>query len=191
MSGTNDISAQLEAYRSYLGLLARLQINRALQGKVDVSGVVQQTLFEAHQRLQQKQLFGEGQLPALLRQLLANNLVDEARKAYAGKRDARRERSLEQELEASSARLAALLAVQESGVSERLDRQENLVRLANTLTALPEAQRQAVEMHYLQGLTLAQVAEQMSRSKPSIVGLLQRGLAALRVNFGKQQESQP
>jgi len=77
-------------------------MNQALQGKVDVSGVVQQTLWEAHQRLQQE-LTAQTDLAALLRRLLANNLVDEVRKAQAGKRDVRRERSLEEELQASSA----------------------------------------------------------------------------------------
>ena len=114
MSGSaDDLSARLEDYRAYLGLLARLQMNRALQGKVDVSGVVQQTLWEAHQRLQQE-LTAETDLAALLRRLLANNLVDEVRKAQAGKRDVRRESSLEEKLQASSARLAAFLTAEDT-----------------------------------------------------------------------------
>jgi RNA polymerase sigma-70 factor (ECF subfamily) len=180
----HSLSTRLEGYRAYLRLLARLQVNRALQGKVDVSGIVQQTLFEAHQRLRNHPSASEADLAAVLRQLLANNLVDEARKAYALKRDARRERSLEEALRASSARLEELLATEESGVRERADREEELASLAQALESLPEAQRQALELHYLQGLPLADVSEQMGRSKPSVAGLLQRGLAALRTRLG-------
>ena len=38
----------LELYRSYLALLARLQIGRRLQGKVDAADLVQETFLEAH-----------------------------------------------------------------------------------------------------------------------------------------------
>ena len=37
----------LEGYRTYLNVLAKLQIDPRLQGKIDLSGVVQQTLWEA------------------------------------------------------------------------------------------------------------------------------------------------
>jgi RNA polymerase sigma-70 factor (ECF subfamily) len=185
----DDLTARLEGYRAYLALLARLQVNRALRGKVDVSGVVQQTLWEAHQRLRQNLPACEAELAAVLRQLLTNNLVDEARKAFAGKRDVRRERSFDhasirEQLQASSTALEALLAAEESGVSDRLSRQEELLRLSTALEGLPEAQRQAVELHYLQGLPLKDLAQQMGRSKPSVAGLLQRGLAALRTRLG-------
>ena len=38
----------LEPYRNYLTLLARLQVGRRLQGKVDASDLVQETFMEAH-----------------------------------------------------------------------------------------------------------------------------------------------
>jgi RNA polymerase sigma-70 factor (ECF subfamily) len=55
-----------------------------------------------------------------------------------------------------------------------------LLRLAAALGRLPEDQRQVVELHHLKGLTVAEVAEQMGRTRASVVGLLFRGLKKLR-----------
>jgi RNA polymerase sigma-70 factor (ECF subfamily) len=184
----DDLARRLEPFRSYLGLLARLQLDPALRGKVDLSGVIQQTLFEASQALQRDGHEGEVVAP-LLRRLLANNLADEARKVRAQKRDAGRERSLEASLAESSARLEAFLATGQSSPSERAGRAEELARLAAALDTLPEAQRQAVELHYLHGLPLAEVAEHLGRSKAAVAGLLHRGLDALRGRLNPEEFS--
>src|SRR5437660_6179338 len=45
---THVLGKLLELYRNYLELLARLQIGRRLQGKVDPSDLVQETFLEAY-----------------------------------------------------------------------------------------------------------------------------------------------
>ena len=54
------------------------------------------------------------------------------------------------------------------------------LRLAHAIARLPEDQRRAVELHYLKGLAVAEVAEEIGRTRPAAVGLLFRGLKRLR-----------
>src|SRR5207237_1387064 len=49
----------LESYRSYLALLARLQIGRRLQGKVDAADLVQETFVAAPTQVAEFKVDGE------------------------------------------------------------------------------------------------------------------------------------
>ncbi len=169
----------LERYRHYLSLLARLQLDARLQGKLDASDVVQQTLLQAHANLAQFRGRGDAELAGWLRQILANTLATARRRFSTEARDVTRERALELDLEQSALRLD-LLAAEQSTPSQHVAHAEQLVRLAEALLTLPEEQRQAVELHHLKGLTVAAVAERLGKTKESVVGLLFRGLKKLR-----------
>jgi RNA polymerase sigma-70 factor (ECF subfamily) len=170
----------LERFRSYLLLLAGLQLRGREPARLDASDLVQQTLLEAHGRRDQFRGTTAGERAAWLRQILAHNLADAARALHRGKRDADRERSLDAELAGASARLAGWLAADQSSPSTRAARHEDAVRLAAALAQLPEAQREALVLQHWHGLTLAQVGERLGRTPVAVAGLLKRGLRRLR-----------
>jgi RNA polymerase sigma-70 factor (ECF subfamily) len=136
--------------------------------------------MQAHEARGQFRGTTEGEKLAWLRAILANVLAAAARRFEARARDPSRECSLEGELERSSSRLECLLAADQTSPSQRAVRCEELLRLAAALARLPEDQRQVVEFHHLKGLTVADVAEQMGRTRAAVVGLLFRGLKKLR-----------
>jgi RNA polymerase sigma-70 factor (ECF subfamily) len=169
-----------EPYRAYLLLLARRQVPSAGRARLDPSGVVQQTLLEAHAAAELVAGLVPDQRLAWLRTALARNLADEYRRVFAGKRDARREERFAVGVEESASGLEAWLAADQSSPSLRADRNEQLLRLAAALAALPDAQREAVERHYFHGEPVAAVAAALGKTPAAVAGLLKRGLKALR-----------
>src|SRR5215212_6610793 len=102
--GTDDALGQLLArYSNYLGLLARVQVGRRLQGKLDPADLVQETFLEAHRHFPGFRGQSEPEVTAWLRQIMAGVLGNMLRR-YLGTqgRDVRLERELAGELDQSS-----------------------------------------------------------------------------------------
>ncbi|QEL16267.1 sigma-70 family RNA polymerase sigma factor [Limnoglobus roseus] len=171
---------ELDRYRDYLRLLARLHLDPSMRAKLDESDVVQQTLLQAHENRDQFRGGTEAELVGWLRTILANALAANARRYLADARDLDRERSLNDTLDQSSNRIQGWLAAEQSSPSERVVRVEELVRLAGALGRLPADQRQVVELHHLKGWPVAEVAAAVGRTKPAVMGLLFRGVKRLR-----------
>ena len=170
----------VEGYREYLRLLVRLQLGTFLRAKLDASDIVQQVMLHAHENRTQFRGISEAEWLGWLRAILANTLAATARRFDTQSREATRERSLEAELDLSSARLENLLAADQSSPSERVVHVEEILQLAGALAQLPDDQRRVVELHHLRGLKVADVATEMDRTRPAVVGLLFRGLKRLR-----------
>ena len=128
---------RLERFREYLRLLARLQLGTSPTGRVDPSDVVQQTLMEAFEKRDQFRGNTPAEQAAWLRKILARNVADIFRAQGRLKRDVTRERSLEEKLDQSSARLGSWLALEHASPSELAQQHEQAVLLAQALRGFP------------------------------------------------------
>jgi RNA polymerase sigma-70 factor (ECF subfamily) len=175
----------LEMYRDYLALLARLQIGRRLQGKVDASDLVQETFLKAHRDFPQFRGVSEAEWVSWLREILAGNLAHMVRR-YCGtqRRDVRLERDLVNEMNESSRALDQGLVGRQSSPSQRAARREQGVLLAGALAQLPEDYREVIVLSHLQGLSFPEVARRMGRTLDSVKNVWARALAQLRHSFG-------
>jgi RNA polymerase sigma-70 factor, ECF subfamily len=168
----------LARFRSYLHLLARLQLGD--RPGLDPSDLVQQTLLEAHRELSACRAVTDAERAAWLRRILANNLADAMRARTRGKRDVGREVSLDAAITESSAQLGLWLAAPGASPPQEANQHEQAVRLANALAGLPEAEREALVLQHWQGLTVVQIGERLGRTPAAVGGLLKRGLKRLR-----------
>lgn len=171
----------LKRYECSLELLARLQIESRFNAKFDPSDVVQQTMLEAVRAFPQFRGTSEAEFAAWLRQILAHTLAHEIRR-YRGtqKRDVDREMPLDQQLTQTWQRLGDVLVASGTSPSQKADKREREVLLAELLGRLPEDYRQVIILRNLEGLSHEEIARRMSRKPGAVRMLWVRALARLR-----------
>jgi RNA polymerase sigma-70 factor (ECF subfamily) len=182
---TDALGRLLEAYRNYLNLLARLEVGRRLQAKVDASDLVQETFLQAYRAFPDFRGVTEAEVTKWLRQILASRLSKAIRRYHGTqRRNVQLERELHQELGRSSQVLDRILSLSQTSPSQRAARREEAVLLADAIERLPEDYRDVLVLRHLRGMTFPQVAQTMNRSLNSVEKLWARGLAKLREQMG-------
>ena len=179
-AGAGPPALDIERYRAYLLFLARGRLSPRLRVRQDLSDVVNQTLLDAQRDRAQFRGSTSGEMAAWLGTILGNNLRRVPRFETQQVRDLRREVSLWQKVEQSSVVLMDVLADGGPSPSQQVDRNEQLLRLADAMARLPQAQREAIELRYFHRLSAKAIAEQLGRTTGAVGGLLHRGLADLR-----------
>jgi RNA polymerase sigma-70 factor, ECF subfamily len=177
---TQEAERLLEPFRQYLTVLAELHLDRKLRGKLDPSDIVQQSFLRAYSALAEVRSPEPEVLAAWLRKILASTLADAVKHYDRDKRAVNLERSLEADLDRSASGFAAWLAADQTSPSGRAERNEELLRLVEALSHLPDPMREVVVLKHCQGWTLQQIAERINRTVPAVASLLRRGLEDLR-----------
>ncbi len=174
----------LEWYLNYLNILAATGLDRRIQRRVSPSDLVQEAMLAAHRDFGDFRGRSQGELLCWLRQILINTLHRAvARHVKAGKRDIRREVSLDrvtQQLEESACNLAKLVPSPGDSPSAAMQAREDAVELANQLSSLPAQYRDVIIFRILQGLSFEEIGERMGRSAGATRMLWLRALQAFK-----------
>jgi RNA polymerase sigma-70 factor (ECF subfamily) len=166
--------------RSYLGLVARSQIETWLRRKVDASDLVQETMLEACRDLERFQGNSEQEWLAWLRKILAHNAADFVRR-YRGtaKRAAGREVPFRDPAD-SHAFGAPEPAAQQATPSQEFLQIDNELRVTAALGELPADYQEVIVLRNLQRLSFNEVAQRMDRSRPAVQMLWMRAIKRLQ-----------
>ena len=179
-SDTNDRGNLLNSYRNYLRMLAQTWLDSGLNGKVDHSDLVQETLLKAHERFEQFQGASEAELAGWLRSILARHLADIARRYRGASRQLSRERSLEEVLGSTSMAFGQIVAKTCATPSEVASQREAAVVLADALAELPDDYRDVIMWISLEEQDWDTVAQRMGRSAGAVRMLWARALKQLQ-----------
>jgi RNA polymerase sigma-70 factor, ECF subfamily len=170
----------LQLYRPYLLLLARLKANRLLQAKLDDSDLVQDTCLSAHRDFANFRGATEPEFTAWLREIMAHTAANLVRDHRRQRRDVRLERQMYDVLNQSSQMLERAITSNESSPSQRAERRERAVLLANVLNDLPPDYREVLVLRELEGKSLHDTANAMARTPNAVQKLWARALVQMR-----------
>ena len=170
----------LPLYRNYLRLLVRGSLWGALGAKTDPSDIVQEACLQAFRKREQFRGGTEAEFVAWLRRIVANCLAMAVRR-YRGTaaRDLGREQAHVAALDRSSAALAALVPADQTTPSQRAQRRELGVVVADAVAGLPPDYREVVTLRVFRNLKWEEVAAEMERSPGAVRMLWARALKAL------------
>lgn len=173
----------LDRFRPYLNVIAQRLMDERLQSRLDFSDLVQATFLEASRDFPSFRGDTVESFLAWLRNILRNN-VSTAHQHHlaAQKRSAKKEVVISVSSDTGSRPLgiAEILPSDASTPSQRLMRDEAAVVLAACLDQLPDKQREAIRMRYLEGKSLKEISALLEKSEMAVAGLLKRGLRTLR-----------
>jgi RNA polymerase sigma-70 factor, ECF subfamily len=169
--------------RSYLGFVARSQVETWLRRKVDASDLVQETMLEACRDFDRFEGRTEQEWLAWLRKILNHNAADFVRR-YRGtaKRAAGREVPFRDPAD-SHAPGAPEPAGPQATPSQEFLQLDTELRVTAALGRLPADYQEVIVLRNLQRLSFQEVAERMNRSRPAVQMLWMRAIRKLQTEL--------
>lgn len=172
----------LALYHTRLRARLQRQMDHVMRSKIEPEDILQQVYLEAFRALSQFTYQGPDSFLRWLYAILDRKLIDEHRAMRAERRDVRREIKPSAGNNNQTTYVDLMARIMSSGTTpSRVVRKTEAVNaIENCLAALPEHYRDVIQMRFIEGLPVADVAKQMDRSIGSIHMICHRALRQLR-----------
>ena len=178
---TEEVIAFIETRRQQLLGYINNNLGPALRRKIEPEDILQEVVVSALAAPTQFTVAGRDPFK-LLCQVAEQRIIDAHRHHVAAqKRNAEREVSIERPGSATQGfGFIDLLVVSMTSPSQAFSRDQKEFRLQTAIEELPEDQREALRLRYVDGLPTKEVAERLGKSHGAIRVLLSRTLAKLQ-----------
>lgn len=178
-AGSREALGQiLESCRGYLLLIARQELDIALQAKAGASDLVQQTFLEAQRDFVAFQGTSHAELLAWMRQLLLNNLANFRRDFQRHKRRITREIALPNS-DALEPHLADLDAATPTPSTVMMLAEQNEA-LERAVARLPEDYQRVIRLRYHEERSFEAIAAAIGRTPNAVRKLWSRAIDRLQ-----------
>jgi RNA polymerase sigma-70 factor (ECF subfamily) len=163
-------SGLFEKYSRRLAVLIYYKLGAELRGTREVDDILQETLLRAFRDLGQFHYRAPGSFLKWLSTIADHVIVDAARYEGRERRKAAEVVPLSQAPELADTKTPSRLLAQKEGIARLLER----------LDALPEDYRLAIVLAKIEGLSTAELAERMGKSREAAALLLHRAVKRFR-----------
>ena len=179
VAGDDAAQEQLLFYcRPLIRVAARRHLDKFLLRRFDESDIVQMTCMDAHAALPSFRGRSYPELLCWLQTILDRNLWRIREEHLGTKRDVRREVIIDDGLSGLSF-IWTTAGGADSSPSSKLILGETALHVAAALEQLPDEFRSVIEMRFLDGMKLADIAAHLQVTLGCVAGRLRRGLAML------------
>lgn len=172
--GDDAFERLFETQRGRIEILLRTRMPHALQARVDVDDVIQETYLRAYRKFDRI----PQATPEVFRRWIVHLALRELKRAYARHMGAAR-RDVRRELAAPQDAVSASAAARLSTPSRFVARRESVEILVAALHALPPDYREVVLLRDFEGLPSAVIAKRLGRSSAAVDMLYHRAMLQL------------
>ena len=170
----------LTTYHPCLRARAAAQMGTVIKAKANPDDILQEAYLDVIRQIGRFKNRGPGSFLSWVYGIVDHKLVDARRAARCKARDIDREVAVGAATADSYWDLLDNLCTNSSTPSRVVRRQEALDALLVGLSDLSERHHQVIELRFLEGLSVAEVASRLDKSQDAVVALTKRALAALR-----------
>jgi RNA polymerase sigma-70 factor (ECF subfamily) len=167
---------------------AEALLDRAVRPKIGPDDIVQEVYLDVARRIDRFEDRGPDSFLNWLHAILEQKLIDAQRAAHRKVRDVGREVPIERLAADSYWNLLDNVYADSTTPSRVARRDEAFSALLICVADLSEAQRQVVQLRFLEGLPVVDVAQRLGRSEAAVTALTKRALEALRRSMDRLGE---